>query len=499
MRFDPLVPVPLIVAGVVVIAVTLAARVVRAGVTLGVARGALGAMLAIAVVADPTVAGGTSDARRVSADVIFVVDSTSSMAAIDYDGESPRLEGVRADILELAEGFRGANFTLVRFDSQARLELPWTTDFAALETAVSVIRQERAVYSRGSSLDLPLEVLDQLIPRLGVSAGDSGRDSYTVVFYFSDGEQRTAPADDVPTVDTETAMVMEMDDGTDELATTFAELAPDIDGGAVLGYGTAEGAPMIEFHGSDELVSGDSPYVIDYTTSEPAISRLDEENLTGIAGELGVPYLHRIEPGGLGGLASELAGAAPIVERRVAGDPRPPVLDPGARPARRGAVAGGGHGDGGARAPDGCSAGRPGRRRRREHRWRRSPPAGGRAGSPPREPRRNASDAAQAPAHRAALCGPARRRGQARHDVHVRRVGGRRLRRSSLRGERIELRSTGDVERHRSVARSRRCRRRPLPAGRPAGRRGRLRRGARGGTGRLRDQVQPGGHDRSAG
>ncbi len=104
-----------------------------------------------------------------------------------------------------------------------------------------------------------------------------------------------------------------MDDGTDELATTFAELAPDIDGGAVLGYGTAEGAPMIEFHGSDELVTGDSPYVIDYATSEPAISRLDEENLTGIAGELDVPYLHRVEPGGLGGLASELAGAAPIV------------------------------------------------------------------------------------------------------------------------------------------------------------------------------------------
>ena len=44
-------------------------------------------------------------------------------------------------------------------------------------------------------------------------------------------------------------------------------------------------------------------------------------------------------------------------ERRRPRDPRPAVLDPGARPARGGAVAGGGHGDGSARARGGCSAG----------------------------------------------------------------------------------------------------------------------------------------------
>ena len=42
-----------------------------------------------------------------------------------------------------------------------------------------------------------------------------------------------------------------------------------------------------------------SPYVQDYATGRTAISRLDEGNLVEIADELGVPYLHRSEPGGL--------------------------------------------------------------------------------------------------------------------------------------------------------------------------------------------------------
>jgi len=315
MRFDPLVPISLVVAGAVVMLASVSARAIRVGITPAVARGAAMALLAIAIAVDPAVTGGASEARRVSADVVFVVDSTSSMAAVDYDGGSPRLDGVRADILEIAAGFRGANFSLVRFDSQARLELPWTTDFAALETTVSVIRQERAVYSHGSSLELPLEVLDQLVPRPGSAQSATGQDgdSYVVVFYFSDGERRATPTGDVPRVDTQTAMVLAENDGTEQPVTSFVELAPDIDGGAVLGYGTTDGAPMIEFRGSDELFTNGPPYVVDYATGEPAISRLDEPNLSEIADELGVPYIHRSEPGGLAELASDLAADAPVV------------------------------------------------------------------------------------------------------------------------------------------------------------------------------------------
>ena len=113
-------------------------------------------VLATVIAIDPAMAGGTSEARRAAADVLFVVDSTSSMAALDYDGDSPRLDGVRADIVELAAEFPGAHFSLIRFDSQARLELPWTTDLGALGDGGVGVAPGAALYSRGSRLDLPL-------------------------------------------------------------------------------------------------------------------------------------------------------------------------------------------------------------------------------------------------------------------------------------------------------------------------------------------------------
>jgi Ca-activated chloride channel homolog len=310
MRLDPLVPIPVIVGGGAVFLVVLVARLVRSGITAHLARWLLAAVLATAIALDPATTGGASEAERTAADVLFVVDSTSSMAALDYGGASQRLAGVRADILELAAGFRGAHFALIRFDSQARLELPWTTDLAALETAVSVIRQERAVYSRGSALDLPNPVIDEMIP--GPRSG-SDDDAYSVVFYFSDGEERAQPLANQATIDTATGMIIGDDDGTLE-PVEFADLAGQVDGGAVFGYGTEAGAPMIEFFGSDEVfTSRATPYVIDYSTNTPAISRLDEANLQRIADELDVPYQHRVGPGGLADMAAALADDAPMV------------------------------------------------------------------------------------------------------------------------------------------------------------------------------------------
>src|SRR5688500_14637880 len=115
MRLDPLVPIPVIVGGGVVFTALLVARLVRCRCTPHLARWLLAALLATAIALDPATTGGTSEAARTAADVLFVVDSTSSMAAIDYNGASQRLAGVRADILELAAEFRGAHFALVRF------------------------------------------------------------------------------------------------------------------------------------------------------------------------------------------------------------------------------------------------------------------------------------------------------------------------------------------------------------------------------------------------
>ena len=55
-------------------------------------------LLLVVVAADPAIGGGQAAVKRSDANVLFVVDTTGSMAAQDYDGGEPRLAGVRHDI-----------------------------------------------------------------------------------------------------------------------------------------------------------------------------------------------------------------------------------------------------------------------------------------------------------------------------------------------------------------------------------------------------------------
>lgn len=317
MTFDPLLPWPVIAGAAVLIAVVLVVRLRRRPGAGAIVRSAGIAVAALLVAADPATTSGQSDARRTAADVLFVVDTTASMAAEDYgpDGlgrtQRPRLDGVRADIAELASHFPGAHFSLVRFDTQARIDLPWTTDAAALETAVAVLRQERAAYSRGSQLELALAAVGEQVPR----PTDAGEEGYSIVFYFSDGERTGNATSSGPTLSQQAGQMLGpdtidiVDDGTGP--NTFSDLAALVDDGAVFGYGTAEGATMREFVGRERRSSvGEDPYIVDPATGQHAVSRADEGELRRIASDIGVPYEHRQSPGGLGDLADEIRDAA---------------------------------------------------------------------------------------------------------------------------------------------------------------------------------------------
>ena len=234
--------------------------------------------LLLFIALDPAVDGGKVAALRSDADVLFVVDTTGSMGAEDYDGDHQRFEGVRADIMDLVDAFRGAHFALVTFDTTERIVVPWTTDVGAFETAVSLLRQERTMYARGSRLDRPIDAMARLVPR----TEDGSR--YSVAFYLSDGEQTA-------------------DGGPPD----FRSLAPSIAAGAVLGYGSVEGGRMRIYTGRDSTLD---QFIQDPETGDDAISRIDEEMLRGIADDLGVDYLHRTGTGGLGGLAADIADNA---------------------------------------------------------------------------------------------------------------------------------------------------------------------------------------------
>ena len=86
-----------------------------------------------------------------------------------------------------------------------------------------LLRQEWTQYAKGTRLDEALPTMRQLLPRSGPDGG------YDIVFFLSDGEQTEQPAPQ-----------------------SFERLDEAVAGGAVLGYGTAEGARMHVYVGRDE-------------------------------------------------------------------------------------------------------------------------------------------------------------------------------------------------------------------------------------------------------
>jgi Ca-activated chloride channel homolog len=243
--------------------------------------------LLLVIAIRPTIPGdGQGPSASGGLEVYLVVDTTSSMAAEDWDGEpssgadaATRLDGVRSDIASIVDRLRGAQFSLVTFDAVAVQRVPLTGDDSAVLSAASVLRQEISAYSKGSSIDEPLGLLSTIL----ADAAAQNPDQRRVLFYFGDGEQTS---------------------GTEPQP--FDQLAPYLQGGAVLGYGTADGAGMRQFNGVDERVFGEGPvptptdipppaYIQDLSGAAPvpAVSTIDEVALRVIAGGLGIVYEHR--------------------------------------------------------------------------------------------------------------------------------------------------------------------------------------------------------------
>ncbi|WP_343993582.1 VWA domain-containing protein [Terrabacter terrae] len=211
----------------------------------------------------PAVAGEQADTTAANLNVYFVVDTTSSIIAEDYGSERPRIEGVAADISAIAARLPGARYSIVTFDQDTRVRLPLTTDTTALDAAVETMLPESYEVSHGSSVTEAKERLKTLLQQSDSRAPERGR----VVYYFGDGEQ-TAPDPPAP-FDIDKRLV---------------------NGGAVLGYGTSSGGRM---KATRSRFDTSGSYIKDPSTGEDARSVISEDTLRAIAGQLGVPYLHR--------------------------------------------------------------------------------------------------------------------------------------------------------------------------------------------------------------
>ncbi|WP_307093264.1 VWA domain-containing protein [Arthrobacter sp. B2I5] len=238
-------------------------------------RGAV-VLLVLVAALRPGLPGGSARAATTDLNVFFVVDTTTSMVAEDYGNGSPRLEGVRKDIMAIAEQLPGARFSVITFDTTAHVRMPLSTDTLALETITDVLEPQVTDYAKGSSITAARQVLSERLR----AARDSNPGRPRLVYYLGDGEQTSARDSEAMTVD-----------------------GGLMAGGAVLGYGTAAGGRMKENTGLQGTASkanaaqenDGGTYVQDNRagSSGDAVSVIDEERLRNLAGQLGLPYVHR--------------------------------------------------------------------------------------------------------------------------------------------------------------------------------------------------------------
>jgi len=278
-----------LLVGVPVLAACVLGAVRRS--TLTWVRRALLVVVTAVVALTPAVVVSQPSSGAVAVQMFFVVDRTGSMAAEDWGpgpelvpapGAEPvvstrRLDGARLDIVSLTGDVPGASYSVIGFAGEAGTQLPLTGDRTAVRAWAETVTQEVTGASTGTLTDRPLTILQRVLE----DAARREPRSVRLVFFVSDGEQ---------TAEGEPA--------------SYAPLAGLVDGGAVLGYGTAEGGQMRSYDGS---YRPDAEWIPDQARDgEPAVSRIDEQNLRAIAEQLGVPYVHRPGPGPTSDLVADL-------------------------------------------------------------------------------------------------------------------------------------------------------------------------------------------------
>ncbi len=203
----------------------------------------------------------SSSTMKLDMSVLFVIDNTISMQAMDYKESEPRFTGVTNDCNYIIDTLYGADFSIISFDNTAKLLCPSTNDTAFAQNTIASLSPMDEFYARGSSMNVCKELFMNTLKSL------KKKDKPVVVFFITDGEITN-----------------------EDTLSSFSDAASYIDYGAVLGYGTKEGGKMyVTEYGSDTptILQDESEYP--YTD---AISKLDETNLQKLAKDMKLSYIN---------------------------------------------------------------------------------------------------------------------------------------------------------------------------------------------------------------
>lgn len=241
----------------------------------------------------PMIKNGASVTYNLDMDVLFVIDNTMSMNAVDVNNDT-RLNAVINDCKHIMDEMAGANFGIISFNNYSQIRIPFTYD---TQIAINVIDNLKIVdpsYATGSTLSLPYNDMQMLL-----TSSKSKDKHHRVVFFISDGELTN---EDKLTLD----------------LSKYKDLVDLINDGAVLGYGSSEGAKIKVTEGValKGLVDSDN-YLLDksQTPNVPAISKMDESNLNELADMLSLDYIHMTKTANIDRKISKIKENAVMIEK----------------------------------------------------------------------------------------------------------------------------------------------------------------------------------------
>jgi hypothetical protein len=182
-----------------------------------------------------TVSSGQAPAGG-NLNVFLIVDRSADSGIEDYGAGEPRIAGMRDDIAALIEQYPAARYALVSFASRAALDWPLSEDVWSLRPTIAALSARQGGADARS--DVNAAAAGNALRYQLIQVAQQYPGSRNVVLYFGSG----APGSRAQQGD--------------------IDLTPrSVDGGAVLGYGRTD--------------------------------MIDEAELRRVAGQLGVPYVHR--------------------------------------------------------------------------------------------------------------------------------------------------------------------------------------------------------------
>ena len=211
---------------------------------------------------------GESTAINLDLSVLFVIDTSVSMRALDYDSNKERIEGVINDCCYIIDELSGSKFSIVTFGDTSQRIIPFTTDSDIVQAEIKAIKLENDYYAKGSSMNIVKDVLEKTLNDENKRQNENTK---FVVFFITDGEITKEG----------------------ETLSSFSDCKQYISNGAVLGYGTTNGGKMVNSIYADNP-SSEFYYLYYYDNNynkTTALSKLDEKNLKQMAIDLGIDYI----------------------------------------------------------------------------------------------------------------------------------------------------------------------------------------------------------------